>query len=156
MTTPVGPRVPVATYRLQLGSHLTFEDAAGRVPYLAARLLVPPEAGPRQEGPAHQLVTSLPEMPAVGIADECEAAVRTSAAHQALILRDGAMPRVSPGGIQGGALLGPRVADFSELPPHRSELGDELLFGLVFVPHADLGLTLTPDTRSNRRLAHHG
>ena len=36
MTTLVGPRVPLATYRLQLGSQLTFDDAAGLVPYLAA------------------------------------------------------------------------------------------------------------------------
>jgi hypothetical protein len=34
--TPVGPRAPLATYRLQLGSQLTFDDAAGLVPYLAA------------------------------------------------------------------------------------------------------------------------
>ena len=36
MTTLVGPRVPLATYRLQLGSQLTFDDAARLVPYLAA------------------------------------------------------------------------------------------------------------------------
>jgi (1->4)-alpha-D-glucan 1-alpha-D-glucosylmutase len=36
VTRPVGPRVPLATYRLQLGSRLTFDDAAGLVPYLAA------------------------------------------------------------------------------------------------------------------------
>ena len=34
--TPVGPRAPLATYRLQLGSQLTFDDAAGLVLYLAA------------------------------------------------------------------------------------------------------------------------
>ena len=27
-------RVPLATYRLQLGRHLTFDDAAARLPYL--------------------------------------------------------------------------------------------------------------------------
>jgi (1->4)-alpha-D-glucan 1-alpha-D-glucosylmutase len=36
VTAPVGPRVPLATYRLQLGSQLTFDDAAGLVPYLEA------------------------------------------------------------------------------------------------------------------------
>ncbi|MGO1202150.1 alpha-amylase family glycosyl hydrolase, partial [Cellulosimicrobium funkei] len=29
------PRVPVSTYRLQLGPDLTFDDAARQVPYLA-------------------------------------------------------------------------------------------------------------------------
>jgi (1->4)-alpha-D-glucan 1-alpha-D-glucosylmutase len=33
---PVRSRIPLATYRLQLGSRLTFDDAAGLVPYLAA------------------------------------------------------------------------------------------------------------------------
>ena len=33
---PVGPRIPLATYRLQLGPGLQFDDAAGLVPYLAA------------------------------------------------------------------------------------------------------------------------
>ncbi|MGH7316623.1 MAG: alpha-amylase family glycosyl hydrolase [Candidatus Rokuibacteriota bacterium] len=33
---PVQPRIPVVTYRLQLGRGLTFDDAAGLVPYLAA------------------------------------------------------------------------------------------------------------------------
>jgi len=36
VTAPVGPQVPLATYRLQLGSQLTFDDVAGLVPYLAA------------------------------------------------------------------------------------------------------------------------
>ena len=36
MTAPAGPRIPLATYRLQLGSQLTFDHAAGLVPYLAA------------------------------------------------------------------------------------------------------------------------
>lgn len=37
MTAEVArPRVPLATYRLQLGRHLTFDDAAALVPYLAA------------------------------------------------------------------------------------------------------------------------
>jgi (1->4)-alpha-D-glucan 1-alpha-D-glucosylmutase len=36
VTAPAGPRIPLATYRLQLGSRLTFDDAAGLVPYLAA------------------------------------------------------------------------------------------------------------------------
>ena len=35
MTKPVRSRIPLATYRLQLGSRLTFDDAAGLVPYLA-------------------------------------------------------------------------------------------------------------------------
>ena len=30
------PRVPVSTYRLQLGPDLTFDDAARQVPYLAS------------------------------------------------------------------------------------------------------------------------
>ncbi len=34
--TPTGLRVPLATCRLQLGRELTFEDAVGLVPYLAA------------------------------------------------------------------------------------------------------------------------
>ncbi len=33
---PASPRIPLATYRLQLGPRLTFDDAAGLVPYLAA------------------------------------------------------------------------------------------------------------------------
>jgi maltooligosyltrehalose synthase len=33
---PVRARIPVATYRLQLGPGLTFDDAAGLVPYLVA------------------------------------------------------------------------------------------------------------------------
>jgi (1->4)-alpha-D-glucan 1-alpha-D-glucosylmutase len=36
VTTPTGPRVPLATYRLQLGREFTFDDAAGLVPYLEA------------------------------------------------------------------------------------------------------------------------
>jgi (1->4)-alpha-D-glucan 1-alpha-D-glucosylmutase len=36
VTTPTGPRIPLATYRLQLGPQLTFDDAAALVPYLAA------------------------------------------------------------------------------------------------------------------------
>ena len=36
MTTPTGPRIPLATYRLQLGPQLTFDDAASLVSYLAA------------------------------------------------------------------------------------------------------------------------
>ncbi len=36
MTALAGPRIPLATYRLQLGSQLTFDHAAGLVPYLAA------------------------------------------------------------------------------------------------------------------------
>jgi (1->4)-alpha-D-glucan 1-alpha-D-glucosylmutase len=33
---PASPRIPLATYRLQLGPRLTFDDAAELVPYLAA------------------------------------------------------------------------------------------------------------------------
>ena len=33
---PASPRIPLATYRLQLGPRLTFDDAARLVPYLAA------------------------------------------------------------------------------------------------------------------------
>jgi len=36
VTAPVGPRIPLATYRLQLGPQLSFDDAAALVPYLAA------------------------------------------------------------------------------------------------------------------------
>ena len=36
MTMPAEPRAPRATYRLQLGRDLTFDDAAALVPYLAA------------------------------------------------------------------------------------------------------------------------
>ncbi len=36
MTAPTGPRIPLATYRLQLGPHLTFDDAAALASYLAA------------------------------------------------------------------------------------------------------------------------
>ena len=36
MTAAAGPRVPLATYRLQLGSDLTFDDAARVLDYLAA------------------------------------------------------------------------------------------------------------------------
>jgi len=36
MTAPTGPRIPLATYRLQLGPQLTFDAAAALVPYLAA------------------------------------------------------------------------------------------------------------------------
>ena len=36
MTAPAGPRLPLATYRLQLGPHLTFDDAAALASYLAA------------------------------------------------------------------------------------------------------------------------
>jgi len=36
VTIPARPRIPLATYRLQLGPALTFDDAAGLAPYLAA------------------------------------------------------------------------------------------------------------------------
>ena len=36
MTAPIGTRIPLATYRLQLGPHLTFDDAAALASYLAA------------------------------------------------------------------------------------------------------------------------
>jgi maltooligosyltrehalose synthase len=36
VTAPVGPRIPLATYRLQLGPQLSFDAAAALVPYLAA------------------------------------------------------------------------------------------------------------------------
>jgi (1->4)-alpha-D-glucan 1-alpha-D-glucosylmutase len=36
VTAPTGRRIPLATYRLQLGPQLTFDDAAALVPYLAA------------------------------------------------------------------------------------------------------------------------
>jgi hypothetical protein len=93
-----------------------------------------------QEGPINQLVPSFAEVPTVGLTDECEDAVRTPPAEEALVLRNRAMTRVTPGGIHGGPLLGHRTPEPSELPARRSELGNELLFGLVFVPHADLGV----------------
>jgi (1->4)-alpha-D-glucan 1-alpha-D-glucosylmutase len=36
VTAPTDPRIPLATYRLQLGPHLTFDDAAALASYLAA------------------------------------------------------------------------------------------------------------------------
>src|SRR5574342_1065747 len=40
------PRVPLATYRLQLGPRLTLDDAAGLVPYLAALGISDPYISP--------------------------------------------------------------------------------------------------------------
>jgi hypothetical protein len=90
----------------------------------------------RKEGPVDQLVASFAKISTVSFTDECEDAVRTPAAHEALVLGYGAMPLITPGGISGGSLLGSRTTQFSELPTCLSELGHELLFALVFVPHA--------------------
>jgi len=99
-----------------------------------------------QEGPVNQLLTSFAKISTVGITDVCEDAVQEPATDEALVLRNGAMTRVTPGGIHGGSLLGHRT-QFSELPAHLAELGNELLFGLVFVPHAESPSDTDKDTK---------
>jgi hypothetical protein len=47
------------------------------------------------------------------------------------------MARVTLGGIHGGSRLGRRTPEFGELPAYRAQLGNELLLGLLFVPHTD-------------------
>jgi hypothetical protein len=91
-----------------------------------------------QERPLNQLVPSLAKISTVGLTDEREDAVRTPATNEPLVLRDGAPTRFTPGGIRGGSRLRCRAPEFSELPAGLSELGNELLVGLLFVPHADL------------------
>jgi hypothetical protein len=91
-----------------------------------------------QEGPVNQLVPSFAKISTVGITDDCEGAVRTPATNEPLVLRDGATTRFTPGGVRGGSLLRRRAPEFTELPACLSELGNELLFVLVFVPHSDL------------------
>src|SRR5690242_20014832 len=90
----------------------------------------------RPDGPAKQIVSPLAEVTAVGLTDKRENAIRTPAAHEALILHDAAMSRVIPGAIHGGSRRGQRAPELGELPADVSELGHKLLVGLVFVPHA--------------------